>query len=128
MQFQRLAPLLVIAAGVTLHWLGTPAIGSLAWIFVAGGLAGALLNQLVLRRNMRPATPSCDLPKAVLLGDPEQWSRDVSVIAADALADAGLVTQSAVPRAAEIIGEEIAVRLSIGDYPAQALPEHRPGA
>jgi len=130
MQIQTLAPLLAIASGALLRWFGGPSMEALAWVFVAGGLAGAVLGLFVARRPL-PPTANRALPNAVLVTEPETWSQNVSVIAADALVDAGLVAPHALQRASEVIGEEIAVRLSVGDYPAQAAQaaqEPRPGA
>ena len=50
----------------------------------------------------------------------EQWSRDIAELAADALVDAQLVAAGDMPRAIEIIAEEIWIRLNLGDYPEQA--------
>ena len=47
----------------------------------------------------------------------DQWSKDVAVLAADALVDAKLVQSSSLAKAAEIIAEEIWIRLQAGDYP-----------
>ena len=47
----------------------------------------------------------------------EQWSQDIAALAADALQDAKLIAAGDMPRAMEIIAEEIWVRLNLGDFP-----------
>jgi hypothetical protein len=44
----------------------------------------------------------------------EQWSQDIAVLAADALVDAQIIAACDMPRAIEIIAEEIWVRLNRG--------------
>jgi hypothetical protein len=103
-----------IAVGTTLDWIGNPSSQVLAWILVSGGLVGAVFAHLL----GRPATAKSREAIPVSSSDPESWSYDIAVLAADALTDAGFVQVHDKNRAAEVIGEEIAVRLSIGDYPA----------
>ena len=50
----------------------------------------------------------------------DQWSKDVAVLVADALADGGLIDQREIREAAEIIAEEIRVRFLCKDYPPGA--------
>jgi len=51
--------------------------------------------------------------------NPEQWSQDIAVLAADALVDAKLLSSDDLAKATEIIAEEIWVRLNLGDFPTQ---------
>lgn len=47
----------------------------------------------------------------------QKWSNDVAVLAADAVIDAKLINKEKFEDAVAVIGEEIFVRLIIGDYP-----------
>ena len=52
---------------------------------------------------------------------PEQalqaWCDNIAVLSADALVDGGVIRKDDLERAAEIISEEIWVRLLVNDYP-----------
>ena len=51
--------------------------------------------------------------------DIQQWSQGIAELAADALVDAKLIERSAMPKAKEIIAEEIWIRLQLGDFPSK---------
>ena len=47
----------------------------------------------------------------------QKWSKDVAILAADAMIDAKLISKEQFEDAVEVISEEICVRLIMGDYP-----------
>jgi hypothetical protein len=51
------------------------------------------------------------------MSEQENWSRDVAILAADALHDAKILQTADIGRAIDVIAEEIFVRLTLGDYP-----------
>jgi hypothetical protein len=51
------------------------------------------------------------------MSEQEEWSRDIAILAADALRDAKVLQGADIERAIDIIAEEIFVRLTLGDYP-----------
>ena len=55
----------------------------------------------------------------------DQWSKAVAVIVADSLVDGGLLDRAQIPRASEIIAEEIWVRLLCEDYPPGATDPNK---
>ena len=50
----------------------------------------------------------------------DKWSKEIGELIADALVDGGLINREELPRAAEIIAEEIWTRLLCKDYPPGA--------
>ena len=52
----------------------------------------------------------------------DEWSKDIAILIADSLADAGMISREQMPRATEIIAEEIWVTLIGKDYPPGSLP------
>ena len=67
-------------------------------------------------------------PQQVSPLNDDQWSKDIAVLVADALSDGGLIDQSKIPQAAEIIAKEIWIRFLCKDYPPGATdPSKRPG-
>ncbi len=51
------------------------------------------------------------------MSEQESWSRDIAILAADALHGAQVLQAADIGRAIDIIAEEIFVRLTLGDYP-----------
>jgi hypothetical protein len=49
----------------------------------------------------------------------ETWSNDIAALISDALVDASLLKREDMPRANEIIAEEIWIRLQLGDTPPE---------
>jgi hypothetical protein len=47
----------------------------------------------------------------------ESWSKQVAVLAVDALVDRGFLLRDNFDAAVEIAAEEIQIRLAMGDYP-----------
>jgi len=52
--------------------------------------------------------------------DPEQWSKEIAELVADALVDAKVIEREDFSKASEIVAEEIWVRLNMGDHPSAA--------
>ena len=48
----------------------------------------------------------------------KKWSNDVVVLAADAMIDAKLISKEQFEESVTVIGEEIFIRLLMGDYPS----------
>ena len=52
----------------------------------------------------------------------DEWSKDIAILIADSLVDAGMISREQMPRATEIIAEELWTRLLVKDYPPSSLP------
>ena len=118
-------PLLLILTGLVLGWADAQrSHETLAWIFVAGGLLASIIDQVFRSPRAGTAQTVRAASRHIIYMDSEEWSHSIATLVVDALLQADVVASSDVPRAIEIAGEEIAVRLDIGDYPAAASVSH----
>ena len=56
----------------------------------------------------------------------QQWSNDVANLIADAMIDAKLISKEQFEESVSVIGQEIFVRLIMGDYPTPLNPKLLP--